>query len=169
MSGAWMFLTALLTLATVIVQSVTMIVVTLLSLVITIVAAFAADRGGVPATASNTAKTANPSGKAPAGSASRARPARPKPSGPRKPRRCDARCRKSTQPVSKCECSCGGKSHGSEASGKVKPARSAAAKPVASSAPPTPTGSGLTRSQLRSKGLRREERDAVRAQRRASA
>lgn len=45
--------------------------------------------------------------------AARQRPARA-PDRPRKRPKCSARCRASAQPVSRCRCSCGGSSHGSE-------------------------------------------------------
>lgn len=80
-----------------------------------------------------------PTGKKPAGGSPRGNgPRGPRGSsgGGRKPRRlvCSARCRDSVQPVSECECSCRGKTHGVRATG-----HSARPRPASQTARPVET------------------------------
>ena len=108
-SGAWLAIVAVCATVTVVVQSVTMIVVTLISLVVAVVSLFAGQHAHVPTRQHRALKPASARGK----TVSR-RSTRRAGTGPQKPKRCGARCRRSSKPASTCDCSCKGRSHGSE-------------------------------------------------------
>lgn len=147
-SGAWGAITALIGLIALMVQSVELMVTAIVCLLITIVAAFAGQSVAVPTRGTDVRKTSSP------GKSRSRQPATQKPGTPSKPRRCSVRCRKSSKPAASCNCSCGGKSHGSESG-------------VSTTAPPSKPKLP-TKSQLRSKRSRQHERRVVRQQRKAT-
>lgn len=140
-SGVWGLLTAVISLAAVIVQSSALIVTAVVSLLITIVAAFAGPRVAVQTRRASTEKRASAGGRP---RSQRAR--RPAGTRPSKSVKCAARCRRSTAPKSDCECKSAACAHGSEARGAVK------AKPS------TPT-----RAELKSRLAKKQERQMRRA------
>jgi hypothetical protein len=147
-SGAWGALTGVFGLLAFTVQSVTLIVLALVSLVGLVVTTFGGEKVAVQTRRASTEKRKSP------GSKPARRPATQKPGTPVKSRKCSVACRRSTKDPKTCNCSCAGKSHGSE-SGVL-----AAAAP---SKPKLPT-----KSQLRSKQARQRERRVVRSQRGSS-
>lgn len=94
------------------VLAVVLIVIALCSTLLAALAMWAPERVGVPAVPSG-GRRAHPAGKRGAA------PRRAGPSGTR-PRRCSVRCRKSVRLVESCDCSCGGRLHGSEVAGGPK-------------------------------------------------
>lgn len=147
-SGAWGAITAVIGLLALTVQSIELIVTAIICLLVTIVAAFAGQSVAVPTSKVEVRTTRSPGGKPRV----RKAPSKPgtKPAGRGK---CSARCRASTAPKSECECKSATCSHGSESG-------------VLTTAPAKPKLP--TKSQLRSKQARQQERRVVRSQRGSS-
>jgi hypothetical protein len=111
-AGLWALLGACFGLAAALVESVslivTLVVACVCALVMAMVAATTDQAGGVPTRGAPPRKTSSPGGKP-----SPARRGRPAGTRPRKKPRCGARCQRSVKPASTCDCSCGGRLHGS--------------------------------------------------------
>lgn len=143
-SGAWGALTGVFGLLAFTVQSVTLIVLALVSLAGLVVTTFGGEKVAVQTRRASTEKRKSP-GNSPA-----RRRAPSKPGTPTKRRKCSIACRQSTKDAKTCDCSCGGKSHGSESG-------------VTSCKSATPT-----RAQLKSRLAKNQERQVVRKQRKAT-
>lgn len=146
-SGAWGALTGVFGLLAFTVQSVTLIVLALVSLVGLVVTTFGGEKVAVQTRRASTERGRSP------GSKPARRPATRKPGTPAKPKKCSVACRKSTKDPKTCNCSCAGKSHGSDSGVATAPPNK----------PKLPT-----KSQLQSKQSRQHERRVVRQQRKAT-
>ena len=135
-SGVWGVLTALITLVAVTVQTTGWVVAACIGLVGTIIAACAGDRVAVQTRRASTEKRASPGGKPQKRRAPTAAGTKPK-----KRPKCSARCQRSVQPASTCDCSCSGRTHGAARAGGAK----------------------VTRDELKAKPARRAERQMRRA------
>lgn len=142
-SGAWGAITAVIGLVAVTVQTTGYVVAACIGLVGTIIVAFAGQSAAVPTRGTEVRTTRSPGGKA------RTRKTPANPGTPTKGGKCSHRCRTSTAAKSTCRCRSATCGHGSQ-SGVL----------ASVSAPKLPT-----KSQLRSKQARQQERSVVRAQR----
>lgn len=133
-SGAWGAITAVIGLVAVTVQTTGLIVTALIALTGTVVTAFAGDRVAVQTRRASAERKSSP------GKSRVRRPSAAKPGTPVKRRKCSSACRRSTKDAKTCDCSCRGKSHGSE----------------------------ITRSGAQSTAMKQRERQVVRAQRKAT-
>jgi hypothetical protein len=145
-SGVWGALAALFTLLAAVLQTVELVVAAAVLIVITIISAFAGNSVAVPTRAVEVKRTSSPGGRG-VGRKSALKPGTPSKGG-----KCSHRCRHSTAPKSTCRCKSPTCAHGSESG-------------VLVTAPPSKPKLP-TRSQLRSRTVRKRERTIVRQQRR---
>ena len=145
-SGVWGTVTAVIGLLAITIQTTGLIVAACIGLVGTVITAFAGDKVAV-----QTRRASSERAKSPGNKPARRRPPS-KPDTAVKKRKCSVACRRSTKDPKTCNCSCRGSSHGSESGVSSAPSR-----------PKLPT-----KSQLRSKQARTQERRVVRSQRKAT-